>query len=99
MQFMTLLILVFAFSIGYATFIENDFGRSSAKSLIFSTWWFELILLLLVFNLFNNLIKFKLFRVEKIAALTFHLSFILILLGAAITRYISYEGLMHIREG
>ncbi len=99
MQFMSILILLFAFSIGYATFIENDFGRSSAKSLIFSTWWFELILLLLVFNLFNNLIKFKLFRVEKIAALTFHLSFILILLGAAITRYISYEGLMHIREG
>ncbi len=99
MQFMSILILLFAFSIGYATFIENDFGRSSSKSLIFSTWWFELILLLLVFNLFNNLIKFKLFRLEKIAALTFHLSFILILLGAAITRYISYEGLMHIREG
>ena len=59
MQFMTFLILLFAFSIGYATFIENDFGRSSAKSLVFSTWWFELILLLLVFNLINNLIKFK----------------------------------------
>ncbi len=99
MQFMTLLILVFAFSIGYATFIENDFGRSSAKSLIFSTWWFEGILILLVFNLVNNLIRYKLFRLEKIAALTFHLSFIVILIGAGITRYISYEGMMHIREG
>ena len=29
MQFMTLLILLFAFAIGYATFIENDFGRSN----------------------------------------------------------------------
>jgi cytochrome c-type biogenesis protein CcsB len=99
MQLMTLLILLFAFSIGFATFIENDFGRSSAKSLIFSAWWFEAILLFLVFNLLNNLIKFKLFRLEKIAALTFHLSFILILLGAGITRYISHEGMMHIREG
>ncbi|MEC9209816.1 MAG: cytochrome c biogenesis protein ResB, partial [Bacteroidota bacterium] len=96
---MTLLILLFAFSIGYATFIENDFGRSSAKSLIFSAWWFEVLLALLVFNLINNLIKFKLFRLEKIAALTFHLSFILILFGAGVTRYISYEGMMHIREG
>jgi len=99
MQFMTLLILLFAFAIGYATFIENDFGRSTAKSLIFTSWWFELILVLLVFNLFNNLIRFRLFRFEKIAALTFHLSFIIILLGAGITRYISYEGMMHIREG
>ena len=99
MQLMTLLILLFAFSIAYATFIENDFGRSSAKSIIFSAWWFEAILALLVFNLVNNLLKFKLFRLEKVAALTFHLSFIIILLGAGITRYISHEGMMHIREG
>ena len=99
MPVMTLLILVFAFAIGYATFIENDFGRSSAEALIFTAWWFEVILALLVFNLINNLIRFRLFRMEKIAALTFHLSFILILIGSAITRYISYEGMMHIREG
>jgi cytochrome c biogenesis protein ResB len=29
----------------------------------------------------------------------FHLSFILIVLGAGITRYVSFEGIMHIREG
>ena len=99
MQLMTILLLLFAFSIGYATFIENDFGRASAKSLIFSAWWFECILILLALSLINNLMKFKLFRWEKIAALTFHLSFIIILLGAGITRYISHEGMMHIREG
>ena len=99
MQFMSILIVLFAFSIGYATFIENDFGRSTAKSLIFSAWWFELILIMLALNLINNLIRFNLFRREKLAALTFHLSFILILIGAGITRYISYEGMMHIREG
>ena len=96
---MSILILIFAFAIGYATFIENDFGRATAKALIFSTWWFELILVLLAYNLLNNVLKFKLFRVEKIASLTFHLSFIFILIGAGITRYISYEGMMHIREG
>ena len=99
MQFMTLLILIFAFAIGYATFIENDYGRSTAKALIFSAWWFEVILLLLLFNLVNNLIRYRLFRYEKIAALMFHFSFIIILVGSAITRYISYEGMMHIREG
>ena len=96
---MSILILIFAFAIGFATFIENDFGRATAKALIFTAWWFELILVLLVYNLLNNILKFKLFRVEKIASLTFHLSFIIILIGAGITRYISYEGMMHIREG
>ena len=99
MRLMSILLLLFAFVIGYATFIENDFGRSSAKSLIFSAWWFELILALLVFNLVNNIIRYRLLRWEKIAALTFHISFIVILIGSTITRYISYEGMMHIREG
>ena len=99
MQFMTFLLLLFAAVIGYATFIENDFGRSAAKALIFNKWWFELILLLLTVNLIANLFRFNLFRKEKLAALTFHLSFIVILIGSAITRYVSYEGMMHIREG
>ncbi len=99
MKLMSILILLFAFAIGYATFIENDFGRATAKALVFSAWWFESILILLAYNLIINVIKFKLFRLEKIASLTFHLAFILILIGAGITRYISYEGMMHIREG
>ena len=36
---------------------------------------------------------------QKIAVGLFHISFIIILIGAAITRYISFEGTMHIREG
>ena len=71
MKLMTILILLFAFAIGYATFIENDFGRSTSKALIFSKWWFEGILILLTYNMIYNLIKRKLFRLDKIASLTF----------------------------
>ena len=39
-------ILLFAIAIGIATFIENDFGTSSAQNVIFKTWWFELLLIL-----------------------------------------------------
>ena len=45
---MTILILLFAFSIGYATFIENDFGRMSAKALIYNSWWFKMIFVVFV---------------------------------------------------
>ena len=95
----SILILVFATVIGYATFIENDFGRVSAKALIYSKWWFEAILLILTCNLVYNLKRYNLFRKEKIAVLTFHLGFIVILIGSGITRYYSFEGMMHIREG
>ena len=55
MQLMSILILLFAGTIGYATFIENDFGRASAKALIYNRWWFEAILILLAYNLINIL--------------------------------------------
>jgi cytochrome c-type biogenesis protein CcsB len=93
------LLIVFAVAIGAATFIENDYGTSAAKALVFNTKWLELILILLTVNLIGNIFKYKLFRLEKLATLTFHVALIIILIGAGITRYIGFEGSMHIREG
>ena len=84
----SLLLLVFAAVIGVATFIENDFGRVTAKALIYSKWWFELILFMLLINLIYNLKRYNLFRKEKLAVLTFHMAFIIILIGSAITKNI-----------
>ena len=84
---------------GIATFIENDYGTQSAKALVYNSWWFELIMLIFVINFVGNMFKYRLFRKEKISVLLFHVAFILILIGAAITRYISYEAIMPISEG
>ncbi len=94
-----LLLVIFAVAIGWATFIENDYGTAASKALIFNTRWFELIHLLLIINLIGNIFKYKLLRLVKFATLMFHLAFIVIIIGAGITRYVSFEGSMHIREG
>jgi cytochrome c-type biogenesis protein CcsB len=99
MKTMAVLMLIFAFSIGYATIIENDFGTMTAKADIYNTRWFEVLLGLLAINLFMNIINFKMYRKDRILVLTFHVSFFVILIGAAITRYSGFEGMMHIREG
>lgn len=94
-----LLLLVFAAAIGVATFIENDFGTPAAKNVVFNTKWLELVLLLLTINLIGNIFRYKMFQKSKLAILMFHLAFILVLIGAGITRYIGFEGLMRLREG
>ena len=53
----------------------------------------------LCYQFCRNIFKYKLFRRDKLAILGLHLSFILILVGAFVTRYIGYEGVMPIREG
>src|SRR5512143_1363553 len=97
--FMGFLLLVFAFSMGIATFVENSYGTEAAQGLIYKSWWFSLVLLLLAVNLGVNFVRYRLYTRQRIAVGIFHISFIVILIGAGITRYISFEGIMHVREG
>ncbi|MDX1684635.1 MAG: cytochrome c biogenesis protein CcsA [Saprospiraceae bacterium] len=92
-------ILLFAIAIGVATFVENDFGTSAAQKVIYRARWFEILLLLFCISLVVNIVRYRMIENRKWTILTFHVSFIIILIGSAITRYHSYEGMMHIREG
>ena len=96
---MGVLFALFAIAMAVATFIENDFGSSAAYSMIYNTMWFELIFLLLAVNLVGRLIILKLYKTSKLPVFLFHLSFILMIAGAGITRYFGWEGVMHIRNG
>jgi len=99
MKTMVVLMLVFAFAIGWATIIENDYGTVTAKADIYNAKWFEVLLFFLAINLILNIVKYKMYTFKKAPIFIFHVAFLIILLGATITRYIGYEGSMHIREG
>ncbi len=92
------LMLIFALSIGIATFVEDKYDTNTAQLIIYKAWWFELIIFLLVINFIGNLKFYKSFSIGKIGGLIFHLGFIILIIGAGITRYFAYEGNMHIRE-
>lgn len=84
---------------GVGTFIESKYNTDTARILIYNTWWFEAIMAIFMINFFGNIKKYQLHKKEKWATLILHLAFVFIILGAFITRYISYEGMMPIREG
>jgi len=98
MPFMAVLMIVFIVVLALATFVESAYNTQTAWALVYGTHWFELLLLLIGINVAGVMIKQKFFKPKKIVVFLFHVSFILILAGAAITRFISYEGNMHIRE-
>ena len=93
-----LYILLFAAAIGIATFIENDFGTSAAQKVIYKSWWFELLLLLFGITIIVNIFKFRMIQQKKWPLLLFHGAIIIIIIGAGVTRYFGFEGIMHIRE-
>ena len=94
-----ILFLVFAIAMAAGTFIEDAYNTVTARALIYNSWWFEAIMGFFLINFIGNIDKYRLLRKEKWATLTLHLAFILIILGAFITRYFGFEGMMPIREG
>ncbi len=98
MKMAVLMMFLFGVSIGVATFIENDYGTQTARALIYKAKWFEFFLAYFIAILTYQIIKYKTYK-TKFPVFLFHFAFILIALGALITRYVGYEGIMHIREG
>lgn len=97
-----ILFLVFAAAMATGTFLDAGQDTSPTpytRNLIYNAWWFEAIMVFFVINFAGNIFKYQLHKKEKWSTLVLHLAFIFILLGAFITRYISFEGMMAIREG
>ena len=97
-RLMAFLFIAFAIAMAAGTFIESYYNTDTARIWIYNAWWFELIMLFFVINFFGNISRYQLWKKEKWATLLLHFSFIFIIIGAFITRYISFEGMMPIRE-
>jgi cytochrome c-type biogenesis protein CcsB len=98
MPFMAVLMIVLIVVLALATFMESAYNTQTAYAVFYGSHWFELLLLVIGINLVGVVVKQKLYKRKKIVVFLFHIAFIIILLGAAITRFISFEGNMHIRE-
>ena len=97
-KLMLVLLILFPLAMGIGTFLESWYSTDAARVWIYNAWWFELLMLLLMVNFMGNIKKYNLLSKEKISVLILHLSFVFILLGAFVTRYIGDEGVMPIRE-
>ena len=99
MFFTGILIVIFAISIAYSTFIENDYGAVTAKILVYNSRWMEILFLFLALNVVGSMFKYKLVAKKKWSILLFHIAFIVIVLGAGVTRYFGFEGTLVLAEG
>ncbi len=97
---MTIFLLsLLALVLAIATFIEEKYDTLTAKQLVYQAKWFEFIFLLLILNLIGHIKQYNLLSRKKWAGLLFHVAFIVIIIGAGVTRYFGFEGSMPIREG
>ena len=94
-----ILFITFSAAMGIGTFIESMHGTDAARILVYNAFWFEIMMILFLINFISNIRRYNLLSRPKFGILLMHLSWILIIIGAGVTRYIGHEGVMPIREG
>lgn len=94
-----ILLLIYAFGLALATFIEKYQGIAVAKAIVYYSPLFFLLQFLLVVNFIAVLIKHKYIKRGKWGLVITHFSFIIILLGALVSYLFGEEGILHLREG
>lgn len=93
------LLLIYAFVLAVATFIEKYHGTLAAKAMVYYSPVFFLLQLLLIVNFIAAVLKHNYFKRRKWGLIITHFSFIVILLGALVSYLFGEEGTIHIREG
>lgn len=93
------LLVVYAVAMAVATFVENSQGTPVARKWFYGAPWFLLVEFLLAVNFIWLVVRQKMLTRRQWGSLLFHSAFVVILAGAGITHFFSYEGVMHIREG
>jgi cytochrome c-type biogenesis protein CcsB len=92
-----LLLAILGIGAAAATFIENDYGTSTARVEVYYSRWYLATLWLAGINLAGVIWRYRMWRHPP--RFLFHLAFLLIGIGAATTHYRGQEGILHIREG
>lgn len=98
-RMMAFLLLIFAVSIGTATFIEDYWDTEAAQRIVYHAWWFKTVMILLCINFIGNIKRYQLLKREKWSILLIHLGLIITIIGAGITHYFGFEGIIRIKEG
>lgn len=96
-KFVLFMLLILGAAAGVATFLESIYDTQTAKILVYDARWYEIVMLCLTISLIGITIKDKMWR--RFGAFVLHSAFIVIILGAFLTRYFGEEGVLHIREG
>jgi len=95
--FIMVMLFILGAAAGIATFIESSYDAQTAKIIVYDASWYEVVMFLLTLSMIGLMYQSKMWR--KKGAFIVHLSLVVILIGAAMTRFLGYEGVIHIREG
>ena len=92
-----ILLFILAFWCRGGDLFGNFYDTQTARVLVYEALWYECVMAACAICLAISIVKTKMYK--KFGAFLIHLAFIVIFIGAALTRYFGEEGVMHLRVG
>lgn len=82
--------------LGIATIVGHAYGTDFITLHVYNSWWFSALWTLLAIIGIAWIVKRK---TRRPSVILLHSSFVIILIGAALTHFTSYQGMIHLRVG
>ena len=92
---MTLLMIV----LGWATFVENEYGTNVSRFAIYRAWWFDVLLTLLGVNVLCSMLARLPWRWGHIPFVAAHVGVLILLIGCLVTSWYGIESQLTVYEG
>lgn len=93
------MILLVSVLLAAGTIVESRFSTAVAKRFVYSTWWFNLALLLLGVNVFCSALSRFPWKKHQTGFVITHLGILVILAGSFITQQFGVDGQIALNEG
>jgi hypothetical protein len=94
LQVAVFLLIWFAFVLAIGTVVESWYSGKIAQELVYRTWWFKLLLLLLGLNIFFAAAKKWPWKKYQTGFLITHVGLLMLVAGGAVTSFSGTDGLM-----
>jgi cytochrome c biogenesis protein ResB len=93
------LLVVLAAAMAVGTYIETTHSNGAARILVYKTWWFDGLLLLVALNLIGCTLRRAPYRPHQAGWITTHIALLIIMSGAVISHRFGVQGQMMVAEG
>lgn len=84
---------------GYGTYIETAMTNGAARIVIYRSWWFDTLIVLLAMNLIGCTLRRAPYRPHQAFWLSTHVALLIIMAGSIVTHRFGMQGQMVVTEG
>ncbi len=93
------LLILLAAAMSYGTYIETVMSNGAARIVIYRSWWFDSLIVLLAMNLIGCTLRRAPYKPHQAFWLSTHVALLIIMAGSIVTHRFGVQGQMMVPEG